>query len=106
MIRRPPRSTLFPYTTLFRSAPQSLFPAPSKHVQAVLFLYMSCIQEHFPSLCTHLPSNFFFNLSVLHHYSQLHYRYLSPISPPGKGVKKLLNCDFLNQNSQASTKMG
>src|SRR3712207_6954497 len=23
MIRRPPRSTLFPYTTLFRSAPQS-----------------------------------------------------------------------------------
>src|SRR2546430_17671417 len=24
MIRRPPRSTLFPYTTLFRSNPQSL----------------------------------------------------------------------------------
>src|SRR3712207_8899924 len=24
MIRRPPRSTLFPYTTLFRSAPRSL----------------------------------------------------------------------------------
>src|SRR3712207_8625605 len=24
MIRRPPRSTLFPYTTLFRSAPQML----------------------------------------------------------------------------------
>src|SRR2546421_6244050 len=27
MIRRPPRSTLFPYTTLFRSTPR---PAPSK----------------------------------------------------------------------------
>src|SRR5690348_18002731 len=27
MIRRPPRSTLFPYTTLFRSAPAA--PAPS-----------------------------------------------------------------------------
>src|SRR2546422_5549231 len=26
MIRRPPRSTLFPYTTLFRSA--AIFPAP------------------------------------------------------------------------------
>src|SRR2546430_8453507 len=26
MIRRPPRSTLFPYTTLFRSAPACLFP--------------------------------------------------------------------------------
>src|SRR5256885_10199900 len=24
MIRRPPRSTLFPYTTLFRSSPQSM----------------------------------------------------------------------------------
>src|SRR5436309_8168560 len=32
MIRRPPRSTLFPYTTLFRSAPPRCsprFPAPS-----------------------------------------------------------------------------
>src|SRR3712207_8027134 len=26
MIRRPPRSTLFPYTTLFRSAPQEVAP--------------------------------------------------------------------------------
>src|SRR3989442_2420744 len=30
MIRRPPRSTLFPYTTLFRSQP-ALPPAPSDH---------------------------------------------------------------------------
>src|SRR3712207_8078974 len=30
MIRRPPRSTLFPYTTLFRSSPSgSVQPAPS-----------------------------------------------------------------------------
>src|SRR5205809_1929741 len=28
MIRRPPRSTLFPYTTLFRSAPRSSASAP------------------------------------------------------------------------------
>src|SRR6266496_6797996 len=28
MIRRPPRSTLFPYTTLFRSHGQRLVPAP------------------------------------------------------------------------------
>src|SRR3712207_8473299 len=27
MIRRPPRSTLFPYTTLFRSGPQLTVPA-------------------------------------------------------------------------------
>src|SRR3712207_7010147 len=28
MIRRPPRSTLFPYTTLFRSLDNSVFPTP------------------------------------------------------------------------------
>src|SRR3712207_7721444 len=33
MIRRPPRSTLFPYTTLFRSALDGLsFEAPRGHV--------------------------------------------------------------------------
>src|SRR3712207_7142593 len=32
MIRRPPRSTLFPYTTLFRSSNEALFQlAPSVH---------------------------------------------------------------------------
>src|SRR3989442_9820069 len=29
MIRRPPRSTLFPYTTLFRSAPKPVSPSLS-----------------------------------------------------------------------------
>src|SRR3712207_8390035 len=40
MIRRPPRSTLFPYTTLFRSPYLSSFPVP-------LFLLMTLV-----SLCT------------------------------------------------------
>src|SRR6266480_3578063 len=31
MIRRPPRSTLFPYTTLFRSDPPSEIPLPPDH---------------------------------------------------------------------------
>src|SRR3712207_7286908 len=31
MIRRPPRSTLFPYTTLFRSALGPRFPVPREH---------------------------------------------------------------------------
>src|SRR3989442_5326156 len=34
MIRRPPRSTLFPYTTLFRSLHVVGPPAPVAHVQA------------------------------------------------------------------------
>src|SRR6267154_987925 len=62
--------------------PQSLFPAPLKHDQAALFLYMSCIQEHSPFFYTHLSSNFFSNQPVFHHYSQLRCKYPSPISPP------------------------
>src|SRR2546422_8176451 len=31
MIRRPPRSTLFPYTTLFRSRLQPAHPEPANH---------------------------------------------------------------------------
>src|SRR3712207_8962677 len=31
MIRRPPRSTLFPYTTLFRSGPQAISPEAAAH---------------------------------------------------------------------------
>src|SRR3989454_5622872 len=30
MIRRPPRSTLFPYTTLFRSSPATARPTPDR----------------------------------------------------------------------------
>src|SRR3989442_11869843 len=40
MIRRPPRSTLFPYTTLFRSHDEVLFaarrPLPDRHLARLL----------------------------------------------------------------------
>src|SRR2546422_4143650 len=37
MIRRPPRSTLFPYTTLFRSGPKlDQFESPSAQTQPIL----------------------------------------------------------------------
>src|SRR5690348_18131725 len=35
MIRRPPRSTLFPYTTLFRSGDDQVGPAPRRADQVV-----------------------------------------------------------------------
>src|SRR5688572_31382451 len=44
MIRRPPRSTLFPYTTLFRSAGDLLITANPPHFTHPL-----------PSLCPSLP---------------------------------------------------
>src|SRR3712207_7629464 len=40
MIRRPPRSTLFPYTTLFRSPPGG-FPQPAVDVRSPAAVYRS-----------------------------------------------------------------
>src|SRR5690349_23260400 len=42
MIRRPPRSTLFPYTTLFRSAPG---PPAGTHAQQVARLAVQRVAE-------------------------------------------------------------
>src|SRR3712207_7626465 len=43
MIRRPPRSTLFPYTTLFRSPPQT---APERLVVVIIDEYLEWCQKH------------------------------------------------------------
>src|SRR5690242_21619968 len=37
MIRRPPRSTLFPYTTLFRSPDFQVYRGPTEHPLAIAF---------------------------------------------------------------------
>src|SRR5690349_22228829 len=42
MIRRPPRSTLFPYTTLFRS----VVPAAAHHVRAVDAVAVAGVGQH------------------------------------------------------------
>src|SRR2546430_8698900 len=47
MIRRPPRSTLFPYTTLFRSTPlPAISPTPPLVVVAVPL--SPCVRRHSP----------------------------------------------------------
>src|SRR3712207_6850138 len=50
MIRRPPRSTLFPYTTLFRSVHQWIGRAQDLgsylHVLAVAALLLALVAEH------------------------------------------------------------
>src|SRR2546430_9416179 len=62
MIRRPPRSTLFPYTTLFRSAGQAFDAHPGQNqesavvhdpLQVVLPLLVTPADPHVPRL--HLP---------------------------------------------------
>src|SRR5258705_6452664 len=46
MIRRPPRSTLFPYTTLFRSLPSTLEGDARHRRQARMLLYGACDSQH------------------------------------------------------------
>src|SRR2546429_5293007 len=56
MIRRPPRSTLFPYTTLFRSRPDRPPPSPSVAAIAAAELPNSCArsEEHTSELQSRL----------------------------------------------------
>src|SRR4051812_49901670 len=53
MIRRPPRSTLFPYTTLFRSAPDELAP-PANLVTAPWTVCSQRSEEHTSELQSHV----------------------------------------------------
>src|ERR1039458_6635445 len=46
MIRRPPRSTLFPYTTLFRSGPQGLAQGELQQLFACGGLVVDRSEEH------------------------------------------------------------
>src|SRR2546421_4664244 len=50
MIRRPPRSTLFPYTTLFRSDNTVLHPTKPGEIVAVLDWEMSTLGDPFADL--------------------------------------------------------
>src|SRR3712207_7070939 len=50
MIRRPPRSTLFPYTTLFRSFGLEQYPWIADTAQGVILLLFLCILASAASL--------------------------------------------------------
>src|SRR5256885_13183912 len=99
MIRRPPRSTLFPYTTLFRSnhwslinliseelmnAPENFRPLPSRIAAAVMVcnpLLLLRSGEHTSELQS--PCNIVFRLLpekkkvILHYYYSLTLTYVS-----------------------------
>src|SRR5438132_11819544 len=58
VLRRPPRSTLFPYTTLFRSPPGSQVPSGFKHAESPAtasgcFLPRRRSEEHTSELQSH-----------------------------------------------------
>src|SRR3712207_8276653 len=51
MIRRPPRSALFPYTTLFRSAPpeiRSAPPPPCMSSETFAFVWLAALNRSLP----------------------------------------------------------
>src|SRR2546430_6065858 len=50
MIRRPPRSTLFPYTTLFRSSPRYQHVDGTSFAAAVVSGVIACLLEANPAL--------------------------------------------------------
>src|SRR3712207_7611328 len=51
MIRRPPRSTLFPYTTLFRSCPDVTYTARRERRPASEGWYWYAYRRHAGKLC-------------------------------------------------------
>src|SRR2546422_7830797 len=56
MIRRPPRSTLFPYTTLFRSRVSELTRLARQDVQLGTGAHVRCIGKGRKERCTPLTS--------------------------------------------------
>src|SRR5260370_34494359 len=54
MIRRPPRSTLFPYTTLFRSRDNDGEENPLQHVDSSVTGVQTRSEEHTSELQSHL----------------------------------------------------
>src|ERR1043165_9483789 len=58
MIRRPPRSTLFPYTTLFRSPPYIIGAGTRRPVSCyALFKWWLLLSQHPGCLC--IPTSFY-----------------------------------------------
>src|SRR3712207_7033768 len=74
MIRRPPRSTLFPYTTLFRSREGGVASNRGS----------ACRGEYVPGPCTHRPS---------HHGSRQYPKSARP-TPFGEAVGEGRVCDW------------
>src|SRR5258708_27118307 len=97
MIRRPPRSTLFPYTTLFRS----LFRRLLERVEQRPELFVDIAQDHV--VC----DQFLINLRQLFERSEEH---TSELQSPDHLVCRLLlekkNTSYSHSNATTSVQLG
>src|SRR5947209_9754267 len=82
MIRRPPRSTLFPYTTLFRSSNTIVTPSSGRHgesgsggAESKLPLCQKCEQYKFPLRAA--PWSWWSGNRSEEHTSELHHANIS-----------------------------
>src|SRR5947207_7695947 len=83
MIRRPPRSTLFPYTTLFRSKPGTL-----RNVDATRLLFEDRREKQSDRKSTRLNSShtvISYAVFCLKKKKKTHPGPLSPVTSTGKG---------------------
>src|SRR2546427_5196900 len=85
MIRRPPRSTLFPYTTLFRSYPAVIFSVAGIAVSVLLIFVIPTFQSMFASagIQLPLPTRIVIGLSSL----LKHYWWAMILAARGAGVR-------------------
>src|SRR3712207_7853536 len=77
MIRRPPRSTLFPYTTLFRSREDGsprVAPASAAKVRRPVGGWETCVRGGDPSPCREAHRGFPVSLRSEEHTSELQSR--------------------------------
>src|SRR5437588_8061504 len=99
MIRRPPRSTLFPYTTLFRSKPEFPFPVQAQVATAGVHRlprseeHTSELQSHSDLVCRLLleKKNTMMVCSLQLSFQAV-IRYVLIIAPETPGVLFALNC--------------
>src|SRR5260370_27843970 len=74
MIRRPPRSTLFPYTTLFRSPRRGIYMSPYQASEHSLFEWLPLLQEElapYPQVAIVLSSTWCIRPRSEEHTSEL-----------------------------------
>src|SRR5258706_12153778 len=102
MIRRPPRSTLFPYTTLFRSAAEVTFSERSHQAAVLPQLLLSALSEPLPYIVAHPAVRSEEHTSELQSLTNLVCRLLLEKKKRSKTLQYQTRSNIYAKNTQAS----